>query len=66
MWGSNSRPWRYQHHALPAELKDQVESTNGVVCDFKTRPAQYKVIFLLVLTKSYVVDTNHWFDKFHV
>ena len=20
MWGSNSRPWRYQHHALPTEL----------------------------------------------
>ena len=23
MWGSNSRPWRYQHHALPTELTDQ-------------------------------------------
>lgn len=23
VWGSNSRPWRYQHHALPTELTDQ-------------------------------------------
>ena len=24
VWGSNSRPWRYQHHALPTELTDQL------------------------------------------
>ena len=23
MWGSNPRPWRYQHHALPTKLADQ-------------------------------------------
>ena len=25
MWGLNSRPWRYQHHALPTELTDQAQ-----------------------------------------
>ena len=31
MWGSNSRPWRYQHHALPTELTDQLLLTSDKI-----------------------------------
>ena len=24
VWGSSSRPWRYQHHAMPTDLTDQL------------------------------------------
>ena len=41
MWGSNSRPWRYQLHALPTELTDQDDGPS-LVC----RPSNSTLIEL--------------------
>ena len=32
VWGSNSWPWRYQHHALPTELTDQLWIKSACSC----------------------------------
>ena len=49
MWGSNSRPSRYQHDALPTELMDQlaVVSSDVRVISFHLRAPRKKTLSLV-------------------
>ena len=55
MWGSNSRPSRYQHDALPTELMDQLCMVNSDIESHFFSPLQDETAKLneeLVSTKT--------------
>ena len=49
MWGLNSRPWRYQHHALPTELTDQIRLIGRILVLINEFSPRFKATF-----------TSHW------
>ena len=70
MWGSNSRPWRYQHHALPTELTDQTRQLVGIqIFKIEMSCFFFNIIFFsvffnhisLVWTGTNISKTASWF-----